>query len=204
VVDQLSVDPERALDQNVAQSLAQLIAVAAVNVVAGATGFDGTSLFLNGTYAGAANAAAVNEVATAVGITAELEPLPVATADQAAALETSANQFLLANPLEFESGQAVLTAEAPAVLDELAALLSQVPGISIVVEGHTDSDGDAAANLALSQRRAEAVQAALVERGIASSSITAEGFGAQRPVLVGGVEDKPSSRRVEFRIEPAA
>ena len=74
-------------------------------------------------------------------------------------------------------------------------------GVTITVEGHTDSDGDAIANQILSQQRAEAVRAALAERGVGAATITAEGFGEDRPVLVNGVEDKDASRRVEFRIE---
>jgi OOP family OmpA-OmpF porin len=204
VVDQLSVDPERALDQAVAQSLGELVAVVAVNLVSGTTGFDGESLFLMGIYSADANAHAINDVAAAVGITAEIERRPPATIEQAAELEAAVNEIVLATPLQFESGQAVLTPDAPAVLDAVAAKLIEVPGVAIVIEGHTDSDGEALANLTLSQRRAEAVLAALVERGVAGGSITAEGFGEQQPVLVGGVEDKPSSRRVAFRIEPAA
>ena len=204
VVDQLSVDPERALDQSVAQSLGELVAVVAVNLVSGTTGFDGESLFLMGTYSTEANAQAINEVAAAVGITPEIEQRPPATTEQAAALEAAVNEIVLATPLQFESGQAVLTADAPVVLDAIAARLHEVPGVAIVIEGHTDSDGEAQANLTLSQRRAEAVLAALVERGVDGASVTAEGFGEQQPVLVGGIEDKPSSRRVAFRIEPAA
>jgi outer membrane protein OmpA-like peptidoglycan-associated protein len=71
------------------------------------------------------------------------------------------------------------------------------------VEGHTDSDGDVARITQLSIQRAEAVRLALVARGLPEATIIAEGFGSQQPVLVGGVEDKAASRRVEFRVTAA-
>ena len=106
--------------------------------------------------------------------------------------------------MRFQPGSAVLTADAEAVLDQLAAQALAFGGVTVTIEGHTDSDGDANANLSLSQQRAEAVLAGLVARGLDEGSLTAEGFGETQPVLVGGAEDKDASRRVEFRIEATA
>ena len=196
--------PSERSTQAVAQSLAQLIAAAAVNLVSGSAGFDGTTLFVTGVCADEANAEAITTVAAAAGITAAIELPPAATVEQAAGARGGGQRTGDRQPASSsESGLAVLAADAAPMLDELAARLVALPGVSIVVEGHTDSDGEADANLALSQRRADAVRAALVERGVAGGIITAEGFGEQDPLLVDGVEDKQSSRRVEFRIEPA-
>ena len=70
--------------------------------------------------------------------------------------------------------------------------------VNAVIEGHTDTDGDDALNLALSQDRADAVKAFLVDAGIDESRLVATGFGETQPILVDGVEDKAASRRIEF------
>ena len=174
------------------------------NLVSGVSGFDGTALYVEGIYLSDAARDAVTAAADAVGATATLEPRPDATAADAADLEAQLNEFVAANPVQFEPGAATLTADAEVVLDQLAAQALAFGGVTITIEGHTDSDGEAAANLSLSQRRAEVVLDALVARGLDATSLTAEGFGETQPVLVGGVEDKDASRRVEFRIEASA
>jgi OmpA-OmpF porin, OOP family len=118
-------------------------------------------------------------------------------------LEAELNAFVLANPILFESGSAVLTENATTVVDQIAALVLQVPGVSVTVDGHTDSDGAEAENQRLSEERALAVRAAIVASGVNAGSISAFGFGSGQPVLVNGVEDKLASRRVEFKVVPA-
>lgn len=204
VVDQLTVDPDTGLAGQTANGLAALIGSMPADLVSGVSGFDGTSLYVRGVYVSEATRDAMQSVADAVGAGAELEPRPDASAADAAALETALNEFVAANPIRFEPTSAVLSADATGVLDELAAQALAFGGVTITIEGHTDSDGDANVNLALSQQRAEAVVAALVERGLDPASLTAEGFGDTQPVLVDGVEDKDASRRVEFRIGTAA
>ncbi len=201
IVDQLSVDPASGLDGATTASLAQLVSAMPTNLVSGVSGFDGRSLYSRGMYATDAGRDAMTAVADAVGVAPELEPVPAATDEQAVALETELNDFVTANPITFRPGQAVLTSGAAAVLDEVAAQLQELTGLSIVVEGHTDSDGDPARNLTLSEQRAEAVRIALIARGLGDLRITAEGFGSEQPVLVNGVEDKDASRRVGFRVE---
>jgi OOP family OmpA-OmpF porin len=164
-------------------------------------GFDGTALYLRGVAISDESGTAITAIADAVGVEAVIEARPEATADDAADLEEQLNAFVADNPIRFEPNSAVLTAEGVAVLDQLAARALEFSGVAITVEGHTDTDGEAAANLALSQLRADAVGEALVERGLDADAISAEGFGEQQPVLVDGVEDKLASRRVEFRIQ---
>lgn len=86
------------------------------------------------------------------------------------------------NAILFQSGAAVITTNAQSALDAFAAVLQRCPDTDIYVEGHTDSDGDARANLALSVSRAEAVVNALAERGVASSRLYAVGYGESQPV----------------------
>ncbi|WP_442512462.1 OmpA family protein, partial [Novilysobacter longmucuonensis] len=67
----------------------------------------------------------------------------------------------------FGSGQATLTGAAADSVKTLAAYLQAAPDGSVRVEGHTDSQGAAEANRALSQRRADAVREALIGAGVA-------------------------------------
>jgi OOP family OmpA-OmpF porin len=201
VVDLLIVDPTTGLDAATADSLAKLVSAMPANLVSGVSGFDGRSLYSTGVYATDAGRDALTLVARSVGVAPDLRPQPAATAEQAAALETELNAYVAANPVTFQAGQAVLTPESAAVLDELAARLLELHGLTVVVEGHTDSDGDPARNLTLSRQRADAVRIALIARGITDATITSEGFGSEQPVMVDGVEDKAASRRVGFRVE---
>jgi OOP family OmpA-OmpF porin len=200
VDDQLTVDPDTGLDADTTADLATLIDAMGAQLVSGIAAFDGVDLAVTGVFATNAQRNAVVAEAQRVGATVELERRPDATDDDAEDLEAEVNAFAAANPILFEPASAVLTDSGTDVVDAIARRLQQFDGVDVTVEGHTDSDGDAAANLTLSQQRADAVRDALVERGIAPASITAEGFGSERPVLVDGVEDKDASRRVEFRV----
>ncbi len=108
------------------------------------------------------------------------------------------NSLVAVDPIQFEFGSAVLTAETSATLDEIAELLSTQTGV-VTVEGHTDNDGDAALNQALSQQRADAVRAALINRGIADARLVAVGYGATRPIAPNtDFDGRAANRRVVF------
>jgi outer membrane protein OmpA-like peptidoglycan-associated protein len=71
--------------------------------------------------------------------------------------------------------------------------------LKLEVGGHTDSDGDAAKNLALSQARADAVKKALVDQGVDAARLTTKGYGATKPIDLNTTpEGKANNRRVEF------
>lgn len=109
---------------------------------------------------------------------------------------------LLALPfIEFASGSAQILPESAVILDQAATILAQDPAVSIEIGGHTDSRGSAESNQALSQARADAVQAALIERGVLNEMV-ARGFGEDRLKVNPEVtaEDQQANRRIEFRI----
>lgn len=199
-VDELTTDPDLGLDQLVAQDLASLVAAVPVHLVSGTAVFDGEMLAVEGTFADDAGRIAMEEIAAGVDATISLSEVEPPSDDDAEALETELNAFVAENPILFPPGSADLETSAAPILDELARLALATPGLAITVEGHTDSDGDAAANLLLSEQRAAAVRQALVDRGLDPTAIVAEGFGSTKPILVDGVEDKDASRRVEFRV----
>jgi len=69
-----------------------------------------------------------------------------------------------------------------AQLDELASILKRYEQANLVIEGHTDSQGDNASDMVLSQKRTEAVKTYLMSRGIMESRLTAVGYGETKPI----------------------
>lgn len=101
----------------------------------------------------------------------------------------------------FEFGKANLLPTAGQRLDQLADFLRQYPDRKLIVEGHTDSVGSDAANQALSERRAQAVQQALLMRGVDAARITVRGYGKSYPVASNATpEGRALNRRVEVVI----
>jgi outer membrane protein OmpA-like peptidoglycan-associated protein len=99
----------------------------------------------------------------------------------------------------FASGQATLTASASATLRALAAYLSAGPAPRVRIEGHTDGQGEAAANQQLSQRRANAVRDALAAGGIPRAKLQANGLGETSPIADDATASgRARNRRVEI------
>lgn len=99
----------------------------------------------------------------------------------------------------FGLDSATLDPQARAVVDEAAAAAHEGNGpSSLLLEGHTDTAGDPVYNLALSQRRAEAVRDRLVERGIASERIALVWYGQTAPAVAtaDGVQEARNRRVV--------
>lgn len=111
--------------------------------------------------------------------------------------------------IRFESGQWALSNAARQAIRETASLLKQghISTLPVIVEGHTDSSGDAAANERLSKVRAQSVANELVFNGIAPERITVRGYGDSRPVApdkhpdgTDNPEGRSSNRRVDVTI----
>lgn len=101
------------------------------------------------------------------------------------------------NAILFQSGAALIAAGAEPALDAFAAALALCPEAEVHVEGHTDADGDAQQNLALSVARAEAVIDALILRGVDPSRLYAIGYGESAPVASNETsEGKRQNRRI--------
>jgi len=101
----------------------------------------------------------------------------------------------------FASGQAALTSAAAVSVKALAAYLQAGPSAAVRVEGHTDNQGAAAANLALSQRRGDAVRDALIAAGVPRTNVQATGRGQLVPVADNtSAAGRSRNRRVEIVI----
>jgi peptidoglycan-associated lipoprotein len=100
---------------------------------------------------------------------------------------------------EYDSDEITSTAEAK--LQSKAAVLRANPGVRIRIEGHCDQRGSTEYNLALGQRRAEAVRAYLVNLGIDGGRISTLSYGKERPLVEGEDEDAfARNRRAEFAL----
>ncbi|MCP3140225.1 OmpA family protein [Pyxidicoccus sp. QH1ED-7-1] len=104
--------------------------------------------------------------------------------------------------LIFPVGRSEIQEDGARMLDELVGLLKARPGVSIRIEGHTDNTGPEELNRTLSQERAEAVRAYLIQRGIAGSRLEARGYGPSRPFASNDTpEGRSENRRVEFIVK---
>ncbi|MEM9033886.1 MAG: OmpA family protein [Actinomycetota bacterium] len=111
------------------------------------------------------------------------------------------NELFGLAPIEFDTAAATIRPESEPTLDVAAQILGEIDGVALRVEGHTDSLGDEAANLELSQARAEAVVAALVERGVDPDRLEAVGFGETQPIADNTtIEGRQQNRRIEFSL----
>jgi outer membrane protein OmpA-like peptidoglycan-associated protein len=107
--------------------------------------------------------------------------------------------------LYFDTDKDSLKDASGPVLEQVQALLEARSGLRLVVAGHTDAEGADAHNLDLSNRRAAAVVAWLVEHGIDAGRLQAEGLGESRPVAGNDSEaGRALNRRVELREAEAA
>jgi len=103
--------------------------------------------------------------------------------------------------INFDTGSAALPAGSATLLDAAAAKLKTLSGTVIEVAGYTDNTGDAAANLKLSQDRADAVRQRLLAAGVAAGVIQAKGYGSADPIASNdSAVGRFRNRRIEYRV----
>jgi outer membrane protein OmpA-like peptidoglycan-associated protein len=107
----------------------------------------------------------------------------------------------LLQPIEFETGKAVIKPASYPILDEVVTLMKARHNLRIGVYGHTDNKGSLALNMRLSKDRAHACLKYLVDKGIAASRLESEGFGPNQPIADNATDEgRAKNRRVEFKI----
>jgi outer membrane protein OmpA-like peptidoglycan-associated protein len=112
---------------------------------------------------------------------------------------TSAGEVFTLGSDAFASGKASLSSSGSGSVRALGAYIAAAPTGKIRIEAHTDGQGDAAANLELSQLRANAVRAALSAAGVPKSKMQATGKGESDPVASNDTaQGRARNRRVEI------
>ncbi|WP_238548016.1 OmpA family protein [Meridianimarinicoccus roseus] len=180
---------------NLDGGIAKLEEAAGVRIVPLATvTFD--FVFTRNSPAGGATVAAAPAVA--VPIKAALEP------EGNFDLEACKGRFEIlsrTDNINFSSGSARLDPQSAFLLDSIADIVARCPDLRIVVAGHTDSDGPAAANQQLSEQRAASVVGYLLSHGVGSSNLTSIGYGESRPLVPNDTaQNKKRNRRIEFTV----
>lgn len=112
-----------------------------------------------------------------------------------------AHERIILEDLIFDRGKAIISSVSHQELDEFGDWLKLRPTSIIQLEGHTDFQGDAVANMTLSEERVLAVRDYLSKKGIKKSRIRIKAFGGTRPLTRERTpEARSMNRRVEVRI----
>jgi outer membrane protein OmpA-like peptidoglycan-associated protein len=117
------------------------------------------------------------------------------------ARETNRGLMFTLGDVLFEFNEAELRPESLDNLDRLIGFISDYPTRSVSIEGHTDSRGSEAFNIELSQKRADSVRQALIERGVPASQLQSVGLGEEFPIASNETDaGRQQNRRVEIII----
>jgi OOP family OmpA-OmpF porin len=132
--------------------------------------------------------------------TVSLKPLP-ADALTGTSCQELLSRLLAANSILFDIGEARIQHHSFGLLDRIAFAARQCGGTRLEISGHTDADGDDAANQLLSEQRAEAVKAYMIAAGVGPERVVAIGHGESRPVADNDTDEgKAANRRIELRV----
>jgi OOP family OmpA-OmpF porin len=197
VVDQLAVGRVSA-PPNWNEHVARLIGPNLKLVTRGQLQVDGNTVSLRGDVASDAQKQQIaGELALNLDASYTVNNgLRVAASEQGVLDAALANRII-----EFESGKAALTDSGKAILDQMSVALLHLKDKKVEVIGHTDNAGSRAGNLSLSQARAEAVKAYVVERGVKADMVAVSGEGPDRPVADNRTpEGRARNRRIEFKV----
>lgn len=103
--------------------------------------------------------------------------------------------------IQFENGKATIRENSYKILDDIATLFIDNPTYKVEIQGHTDNVGKYSYNVDLSDRRAHAVRAYMINKGVPAARLTARGFGPDMPIADNKTkEGRAKNRRVEFNI----
>ncbi len=103
--------------------------------------------------------------------------------------------------IQFETASDVIKGSSYSILDQVVSIMQENPSYLLSIEGHTDSQGDDASNLDLSQRRAASVKSYLVNKGVTTNRMSTNGYGETQPIADNSTpEGRALNRRVAFKV----
>jgi outer membrane protein OmpA-like peptidoglycan-associated protein len=106
---------------------------------------------------------------------------------------------IVTHGINFDYNKATIKPESMGTLNMIVQIMKDNPDLKFEVGGHTDSDGEDAYNLKLSEQRALAVKTQLVKMGVSSDRLTSNGYGETKPIASNANDEgKANNRRVEF------
>ncbi len=202
VSNQLAVDPSAVtVPADRFTAFLDVLVLMPLNLVAADLVWNGVAVSVRGTYADDAFRDSFGAAAKRVGVAAAVTERLPASSTQAAALEAELNALVAAEPILFDKGSTNISAFSVATVQKVAGMAKRHAGVTIEVQGHTDSEGDPGRNLALSEQRAGSVRDALGALGVPVADLTAKGFGITQLITdANGNEIPDKSRRVVFGV----
>jgi OOP family OmpA-OmpF porin len=172
----------------------------------GCVTLNGDDVLISGTVRSAAALGRINDRITLVsdlGFNVSFELQLPTLSEQAAACQEAYNNLL--EPGEavlFDFDSATIHTAGRQLLNEILKIATLCPDVGAVVAGHADAIGDKEYNVELSERRAEAVVAYAVSKGIDPDRLTPVGFGFSQPVADNSTDEgRAKNRRIEFRVQ---
>lgn len=119
-------------------------------------------------------------------------------------LQDKLAEELAAEPILFATNSANISSDSDTILQRVANAMNTIPEVPVEIVGHTDDQGRAATNQALSEARATAVMARLVELGVDAARLSSRGAGEDEPIATNNTEaGRQQNRRIEFLFEGA-
>ena len=113
--------------------------------------------------------------------------------------KSEVGQSIQLEGIQFATGSAEILPSSESTLAKAYSTLKYYPELEIEIQGHTDNVGAAETNMKLSQERAAAVKAYLVNKGIGENRITIKGYGEEKPIASNDTpEGRQKNRRIEF------
>jgi OOP family OmpA-OmpF porin len=132
-------------------------------------------------------------------VKAEISVKPAAAPVDATVCQQLFSDLLGKARIRFETARSDIDRDSAGLLDRLIEIAFRCPTANIEIAGHTDAEGDEAANQALSEKRAQAVVDYLVKAGLPLDRFTAVGYGSTQPVASNETGDgRAQNRRIDF------